>query len=692
MASTKATPEGLPLLNPTRPPTPRTPGGSAIISAAGYTFSAFFWIAALTLGAMLGYFVTTQYAMSPATAVPTIPRAAAGEVNGTSALAPVPTAYTSRPLGPRDETVCPAKPLVSNAGQNLPACQTVRRILDELLEQVLLPFWLGPDGLGVDCDNGGFANLGLQPGTTGAGEAWKLHERWLVPHARTAYAFARLHRAGHHARAKDAAAGLPWRADRNGNPHPTCLRDGTPLSVATHAMAFVRDAMRDAELGGYFSSVAEGGVEGMTMFAPTRDDKHLEGIAAVLMAAAEMSLAAEAGSDEAKEAAETADDAFATMQRRHRDKLPGGGFWPEVTDRDWSLPDTKHPPRTLSAHLAALEAMTTYVDSLVARGAERGVVAAVANALADDVETLAKKTLGDDVEVGSNGGRMNVDDEIATLGTLFGTLEALGLEDQSGDEPGPGEGERSASYPVAREFYDREWNPSPASSHGKGPDDVDPITGVGAFDVRFGRVLELTWSLLEASRAVERAAYAVRGAGGSAADVRPPTLSAAKLRAANDYAWTFGLRDGGVVRGVGGLWSGVRDFDGKNVDDYTHQEHDRERGEWWAELEATTSALHDWELTGSRDARSRFAKELGVVWGYFVDWKSEPQAGTLARKFASAGMRSVITDAQREAKEEQPESLDTKRSAWKDPFRAVRAVLEMQDVLKRGVDRARVDG
>ena len=61
----------------------------------------------------------------------------------------------------------------------------------------------------------------------------------------------------------------------------------------------------------------------MTLFAPTRDDKHLEGIAAVLMAAAEISMAAEAGSDEAKEAAETADDAFATMQRRHRDALPG---------------------------------------------------------------------------------------------------------------------------------------------------------------------------------------------------------------------------------------------------------------------------------------------------------------------------------------------------------------------------------
>ena len=360
-----------------------------------------------------------------------------------------------------------------------------------------------------------------------------------------------------------------------------------------------------------------------------------------------------------------------------------------MTERDWSLPDTKHPPRTLSAHLAALEALTTYVDSLVARGAERGVVAADANTLADDVETLAKKTLGDDVEVGSNGGRMNVDDEIAALGTLFGTLEALGLEDQSGDEPGPGEGERSASYPVAREFYDREWNPSPASLHVRGPDDVDPVTGVGAFDVRFGRVLELTWTSLEASRAVERAAFATRGAGGSVADVRPPTLSALQVARGERLRVDVRTSRRGRRRRRGRAVERSQRLRRKNVDDYTHQEHDRERGEWWAELEATTSALHDWELTGSRDGEDRFAKELGVVWGYFVDWKSEPQAGTLARKFASAGMRSVITDEQREAKAEQPESLDTKRSVRKILPRRARRVGVAGRARTRGGPRAR---
>ena len=84
-------------------------------------------------------------------------------------------------------------------------------------------------------------------------------------------------------------------------------------------------------------------------------------------------------------------------------------------------------------------------------------------------------------------------------------------------------------------------------------------------------------------------------------------------------------------------------------------------------------------------------KELGVVWEYFVDWKSEPQAGTLARKFASAGMRSVITDEQREAKAEQPESLDTKRSGGRSLPRRARRV-GVAGRARTGGPRARVDG
>ena len=172
-------------------------------------------------------------------------------------------------------------------------------------------------------------------------------------------------------------------------------------------------------------------------------------------------------------------------------------------------------------------------------------------------------------------------------------------------------------------------------------------------------------------------------------EVRPPTLSAGTLASVNAYAWSRGLRDGGVVPGAGGLWSGVRDFDGAAVDDYSGEEHDRERGELWAEWEALQSALHEWELTGSADARAHFASELGVVFGYFVDWRTEPRPGGAGPKFSSAGMRSRIADAQIENKRPEPESLDTKRNAWKDPSRTILALVEIKDVLSRGVDRVR---
>ena len=651
------------------------PGGGAIISAAGYTFSAFFWIAALSLGALLGYFVTTQYAASPATAVPTIPRAATGEVNSTSTLASVPAAYTSRPLGPRDETVCPAKPLVSNAGQNLPACQTVRRIFDELLEQVLLPFWLGPDGLGVDCESGGFANLGLQPGTIGAGEAWKLRERWLArtPEPRTrlraciaraatrvpktppaASRGARTETETHIRRVFAMARRSPWRRTRWRSSATRCV---TTCSAVT-------------------SPPSRGRRRGHDVVRAHEVDKHLEGIAAVLMAAAEISMAAEAGGDEAKEAAETADDAFATMQREHGDALPGGGFWPEATERDWSLPDTKHPPRT--ARRAPRRARgVDDVRRFARRARARGQASWLPSRTRSPMTSkAAKKTLGDDVEVGSTG------DEGTTRSPPSGRSSGRSKRSDSGTSRRRTRKRQAFRIvPGGSRVLRSRWNPSPASLHVRGPDDVDPVTGVGAFDVRFGRVLELTWTLLEASRAVERAAFATRGAGGSVAD-RSSSDALPRPSCARRLAWTFGLHDGGASSPA---WAGCgaeSETSTEKTWTITRPGHDRERGEWWAELEATTSALHDWELTGSREARNRFVKELGVVWGYFVDWKSEPQAGTLARKFASAGMRASSRTSRGEGGTAgEPRHQEERR---KDPFRAVRAVLELQDVLEQG--------
>ena len=48
-----------------------------------------------------------------------------------------------------------------------------------------------------------------------------------------------------------------------------------------------------------------------------------------------------------------------------------------------------------------------------------------------------------------------------------------------------------------------------------------------------------------------------------------------------------------------------------------------------------------------------------------------------------------VADAQIENKRPEPESLDTKRNAWKDPSRTILALVEIKDVLSRGVDRVR---
>ena len=129
-----------------------------------------------------------------------------------------------------------------------------------------------------------------------------------------------------------AAGSLSWRADdsrETPRSSDVSSRWRRRSSVATHAMAFVRDALRDDALGGYFTAVAEGGVEGLTLFAPTVYDKHLEGYRRGVDGG---------GGDSRRRLAARGEggggdvvDAFATdLQRRHRDALPGGGFWPEV--------------------------------------------------------------------------------------------------------------------------------------------------------------------------------------------------------------------------------------------------------------------------------------------------------------------------------------------------------------------------
>ena len=760
--------EVLPLLNPEKDSsTPRTPGGSSL-RAAGYTCGAVFWVVALGVGAALGFFLSHRvgWGVQQARAGPLDTHAAAEghrerAVNHTRAPRP----FVSRPKGPQTEAICADPPLLSNAGLVLPKCVAANNLLDELLDQVVLPFWLGPDGLGVDCDKGGFANLGLTPDTEGAGESWKLGERFLMPHARTAAAFAKLHASGAFADATDggdAKDEMPWYYV-NGESHPRCLSNGGALALARHALRFATESMRDEENGGYYWSVVASEPLG-GKFVPSRGEKRLDALAAVLMASSEIVLAAEKNSDAETEAAETADDAFALMmdESKHRDDAARGGYWPEILDEDWTLVagvGIRGNPRTLAAHLLAMEALGAYVDSLVKRNAGDERVARAAAALAADVRTLADKALlteeaeeeeeeeeeeegeagldkrdANDASARTEDGDLGAEElepaDLSSLATLApgagaekdvsaavaraaanvgvrvgangGAAHASNARGETRDDAfarafsrwdSAEDSETTVSAPppanrfaVAREFYGKDWSPVSALATSHGADDVDAVTGVGLFDVQYGRILELTWSMLEAARAVERAAATIPYESPFADAVRPPRLSAAALVSANEYAWRFGTRDGGVVRGAGGMWRGVRDFESDAVDDYSKEEHDRERGEWWSEFESAAAALHEWELVGNRAARRRFADALAVLYGYFVDWKVEPRPGSREPRFLSAGLRSVISDEQTQAKQPETEPLFSKRSPFKDPFRAIRALVELKNVLRRGVD------
>ena len=255
-------------------------------------------------------------------------------------------------------------------------------------------------------------------------------------------------------------------------------------------------------------------------------------------------------------------------------------------------------------------------------------------------------------------------------------------------------------------------------------------------DVKFGHVLELGWALLSASRTAERAATAAAAAAAAAAMQRdaaaahaaggenaenaseidegddgiatedvvsgfiPPSLPLSRLKSAYEYAWTFGLRDGGVVPGAGGLWSGVKNVDVEDAGDDVSSSSsfsttsapssseaaedsdvDKDKGEWWGEFEGMVAALHEWELTGNRASRDRFTRQLSIIYGYFADWSGD----------GGGGVRAVITEEQRRAEEPGkggPE--DARRSARKDAFHTLRGVLEVKRVLAQGVTRVRL--
>lgn len=109
-----------------------------------------------------------------------------------------------------------------------------------------------------------------------------------------------------------------------------------------------------------------------------------------------------------------------------------------------------------------------------------------------------------------------------------------------------------------------------------------------------------------------------------------------------------------MVPVAGGMWRGVKRFDAleKALDDEDHEdeagrdegdEGDAEKGECWGEFEGMVAGLHEWELTGSRAARDRFAKQLAVVYGYFAEWNWSGEGSTPRGN----RVRSTIAEAQR---------------------------------------------
>ena len=579
-------------------------------------------------------------------------------------------------------------------------------------------------------------------------------------------------------------------------------------------MSFLNHALKDDKHGGFFWGVSHTNAdaqEGGHAWRPVSDRKYLTGLAAVLMAASEVSAVAPADSPEAAEAAATADEAFKLMMRHHRDDAnkdkskdgvgvgggdgegPGGGFWPEVTRRDWTLEpsvgsaedttisaadddktaDAEAPaaapsaslgqeeekedknddgstdatnqeaddaaavaaaaaaeaaveaasedqPRTLSAHLLCLEALTSYVDSFIARGViggggekrEMAKAAAAATTLSEITRTLVQRVLQS-----TNQNQTAV----AASGV------AVGLN-------GGGDDKSARRFTVPRETYARDWSPVPASSFTPTGAMMDGDNSGGQMDVKYGHVLELSWALLSASRTAERAGIAAAAAADAAAEegddneraaqktvvsgFYPPSLPLSRLKSAYEYAWTFGLRDGGVVPGAGGLWRGVKNFDASTSSSSSSSSStssgaavDKVKGEWWAEFEGMVAALHEWELTGNRVARDRFTRQLSLIYGYFADWSSGGEGDSEEDSHSRAGgdgeggaprgrgggVRTVITEEQRRGEEPPPAVKKknggedtTKTSARKDAFHTLRGVLEVKHVLAHGVTRVRL--
>lgn len=195
------------------------------------------------------------------------------------------------------------------------------RTLRKILYENMLPFWYPQS---IDTQHGGYLlNHDIQGNYLGAAD------KYLVTQARMVWFFSRLYRSG--------------------------LGDARHLEAARHGYEFMRDALWDAEYGGFHWAVDAKGKKA------TMPDRHLYGQAFGLYALSEYALAT--GDVEPRGLAETH---FALLEDRAHDKEHGGYI--EYFRPDWSQAPadsmtffyTTPSTKLMNTHLHLMEALTSY--------------------------------------------------------------------------------------------------------------------------------------------------------------------------------------------------------------------------------------------------------------------------------------------------------------------------------------------
>ena len=395
---------------------------------------------------------------------------------------------------------------------------------------------------------------------------------------------------------------------------------------------------------------------------PARGEKRLDALAAVLMAASEIALATEKGSD-AEAEAETADDAFALMTDeqvpRRRRRAAGQ---PEI----WTRRDARRR-RGVRGNRARSKRTCSRCRRSQIRGQPREAAPARARRAGRGATWTADArrqpcSRGDGAGRGGagRGSPRNVNDEEAREGSDEGVPpgETKDLSSRRrarrgclskdvcrrGAAAATGASARTAArrrgragrstrvrrdgrlsrrggvetnaasrapiaaptFAVARSFTGR-TGPRLRADHVVPPDDVDAVTGVGLFDVQYGR--EPGAHLVDAGSGARRGArrrddrrVALRRRR------RPPP---ARRRSSNAYAWCSSARGGGAGAGCGGVCAT------STATPWTTTPRRSTTANAARKSRSRRPGSTVRELAGS--ARAETADALAILYGYFVD-------------------------------------------------------------------------